>query len=156
MDMLRVGSSRVMQQASQFRIVHICHATHNLGDAVCGVLLTPSRRPSADTRCYQDGKTHFEGLAHLKGDADAFAGIVERRAAAVAAVDRGIDLHRQQLRAAVRIRRHLYPAHHACALTYQARPSLQLGSAELMTGIMTVTAASCAWAPLLSQTCAQV
>ncbi len=40
---------------------------------------------------------------HLKRDADTLAGVVERRAAAVAAVDGGVDLDRKQLRAAVRV-----------------------------------------------------
>ena len=51
--------------------------------------------------------------AHLEGDADALAGAVEGRAAAVAAVDGGVDLHAQQLAAAVHVRRNLDAADHA-------------------------------------------
>ena len=49
---------------------------------------------------------------YLEGDADALAGAVEGRPAAVAAVDGGVDLHAQQLAAAVHVRRHLDAADH--------------------------------------------
>jgi len=60
----------------------------------------------------------------LERNADAFAGIVERRAAAVAAVDGGVDLDREQLCAAVGVRRDFDPANHAWA---DARPTVSSG-----------------------------